>query len=112
MEHWRGLQVPHLAQFGAAAAFSSMGIGLSAIAYRMTSPALLAPFGYSGLIWSITVTWLFWGIHPSLNAILGTVIILGSVTLTIKTSRIIPKPNPQNCIKGSTNDDPNPCRYE
>jgi len=112
VEHWRGLQVPHLAQFGAAAAFSSMGIGLSAIAYRMTSPALLAPFGYSGLLWSITVTWLFWGIHPSLNAILGTLIILGSVTLTINPGRIEPQPKQQNCIKGPNNDDPNPCGPE
>ncbi|QWK80578.1 DMT family transporter [Ochrobactrum sp. BTU1] len=112
IEHWRVVQVPHLAQFGAAAAFSSLGIGLSAIAYRMTSPALLAPFGYSGLIWSITATWLFWGVHPSLNAILGTLIILGSVTLTIKPGRIDPQPHLQNCIKGPTNDEPDPCRPE
>ncbi|MBJ6135421.1 DMT family transporter [Ochrobactrum sp. Q0168] len=106
LEHWRGLQIPHLAQFGAAAAFSSLGIGLSAVAYRMSSPALLAPFGYSGLIWSITVTWLFWGIHPSFNAILGTLIILGSVILTIKSGPIDPQPRLQNCTKGSTYDEP------
>jgi len=84
LEKWNGLQTDHLAQFAGAAVFSSMGIGLSAIAYRMTSPAFLAPFGYSGLIWSMGVTWTFWGTHPGINVVIGAFIILGSAAFISK----------------------------
>jgi drug/metabolite transporter (DMT)-like permease len=109
LEHWRGLQSAHLIQFAGAAAFSSMGIGISAVAYRMTSPAFLAPFAYSGLVWSMAVTWLFWGIHPGINALIGTLIILGSVAFIIRPGHALknePGPTGQkNCSK-ETLDDP------
>lgn len=87
IEHWRGLQASHLILFGAAATFSSLGIGLSAIAYRMASPSFLASFGYSGLIWSISVTWIFWNVAPALESIIGMAIILGSVALNFKPDK-------------------------
>lgn len=64
--NWSDIAPADLLLFAAAAIFSSLGIGLSAMAYRMAPASDLAPFGYSGLIWSLAITWIVWGTMPGI----------------------------------------------
>ncbi len=84
LRHWSGIHLSDLLLFGGAATFSSLGIGMAAIAYRMAPAAFLAAFGYSGLVWSLSVTWILWGVIPSLPSLLGATIILCSVALNFR----------------------------
>lgn len=105
IQHWNGVDPAHLYKFAAAAACSSLGIGLGAVAYRMASPSFLAPFSYSTLIWSIVVTWLFWGAIPAPASLLGAAVIICSVALTLKRSK---PPQAQSAPKGVPLADPKP----
>ena len=84
LRHWNGIHPSDLLLFAGAATFSSLGIGMAAIAYRMAPAAFLAVFGYSGLVWSLSVTWILWGIIPSLPSLIGAAIILSSATLNFR----------------------------
>lgn len=85
--HWSGLGLADLRLFVAAACFSSLAIGLGALAYRMAAASFLAPFGYSGLIWSISVTWLLWGVAPDAASIAGTAIIFAGAAVAAGNPR-------------------------
>ena len=85
--HWTPVAPSDALLFCAAACFSSLALGLSAVAYRMASPSFLAPFAYSSLPWSMVVTWVVWQITPSTEALVGTAIILASTTLTVRRSK-------------------------
>lgn len=73
--NWRGFDPADLPLFIGAALCSSFGIGLGSLAYRMAPASDLAPFGYSGLIWSSLVTWLVWGALPGGWTLLGAAIV-------------------------------------
>lgn len=85
--HWTPVAPSDALFFCAAACFSSLALGLSAVAYRMASPSFLAPFAYSSLPWSMVVTWVVWQIIPSTEALIGATIILASTTLTVRRSK-------------------------
>lgn len=76
--HWGPVDPWDISEFAAAAVFSSLGIGLGSLAYRSAPAADLAPFGYSGLIWSVIVTWIVWDSAPSLATFLGAALIAAS----------------------------------
>lgn len=61
--------------FLGAALCSSLGVGLGAVAYRSTAASNLAPFGYSGLVWSLAVTWLVWGALPAVWTFIGALVV-------------------------------------
>lgn len=67
--------------FTAAALCSGLGIGLGSIAYRMAAASDLAPFGYSGLVWSGLVTLAFWGVLPGPWTLAGMGIVAASGAL-------------------------------
>lgn len=72
------LQTADIGLFLAAALFSSFGIGLGSLAYRMAAASDLAPFGYSGLLWSALVTFVVWGAVPGGWTLAGMAIIASS----------------------------------
>ncbi|MDX8533081.1 DMT family transporter [Mesorhizobium sp. VK25A] len=73
--------------FVGAAFCSSLGVGLSAVAYRSTAASNLAPFGYFGLIWSLGVTWLIWGMVPGVWTFVGAFIITTSSIFHLRSKR-------------------------
>jgi drug/metabolite transporter (DMT)-like permease len=75
---WTAVAAEDLVLFAAAAVFSSLGIGLGSMAYRLAPASDLAPFGYSGLIWSLAITWIVWGTFPSIWTIAGALVIICS----------------------------------
>ncbi|MDB5664181.1 DMT family transporter [Cypionkella sp.] len=76
--HWSHVDPLDIIWFAGAALCSSLGIGLGTLAYRSAPAADLAPFSYSGLIWSIIVTWIVWSAAPGLATLLGALIIAAS----------------------------------
>jgi drug/metabolite transporter (DMT)-like permease len=78
IENWSGIAPDDLLLFAAAAVFSSLGIGLGSVAYRLAPASDLAPFGYSGLIWSLAITWVVWGTMPGAWTYAGAFVIICS----------------------------------
>ena len=66
---------------------SSLAIGLGSLAYRSALASDLAPFSYSGLIWSLGVTWIVWGTVPGAATFLGAAIIASSAFLHVVSAR-------------------------
>lgn len=75
---WTPVQGEDLLFFTAAALCSSLGIGLGSLAYRLAAASDLAPFAYSGLIWSVGITWIVWGTIPTTWTLLGASVIAAS----------------------------------
>lgn len=75
---WVPVDIEDFLLFAAAALCSSFGIGLGAQAYRSAPASELAPFGYSGLIWSLSVTWIVWGTIPGAWTFVGAFVIASS----------------------------------
>ena len=75
---WTALQADDLWLFAAAAFCSSLGIGLGSLAYRSAPASDLAPFGYSGLLWSTAVTWVVWGAIPGIWTLAGAAVVASS----------------------------------
>jgi drug/metabolite transporter (DMT)-like permease len=44
----------------------------------ITPAAVVAPFQYASIVWAVILGWLIWGDVPSLDVVLGSVIIVGS----------------------------------
>lgn len=76
--NWNHVDSSDLLLFGGAALCSSLGIGLNSLAYRLAPASDLAPFAYSGLVWSMAVTWLVWGTIPEIWTFLGAGVIFSS----------------------------------
>lgn len=76
--HWGPISLTDFGLFASAALCSSLGIGLSSLAYRNADASDLSPFGYTGLLWSMLVTWVFWGMIPGLPTWLGSLVIAAS----------------------------------
>ena len=47
-------------------------------AYSIASPAVVSPFEYSILLWSPLIGWIYFNEVPSLNTIIGILIIVSS----------------------------------
>lgn len=75
---WTAVQAADLWLFGAAAFCSSLGIGLGSLAYRSAPASDLAPFGYTGLLWSTAVTWVVWGAIPGVWTLAGAAVVASS----------------------------------
>jgi drug/metabolite transporter (DMT)-like permease len=84
---WIPVRSEDLALFTAAALCSSLGIGLSALAYRLAQASDLAPYAYSGLIWSLGITWIVWETIPTSWTFLGALVIVASSLFHFLSSR-------------------------
>lgn len=78
VSEWIPVHSEDLMFLTAAALCSSLGIGLSSLAYRLAQASDLAPYAYSGLIWSLGITMLVWGAVPTAWTFLGAAIIAAS----------------------------------
>lgn len=85
--HWGPVSPWDAGLFAGAALCSSLGIGLSSLAYRIAAAADLAPFSYSGLVWSIMVTWIVWGTAPGLPTLVGAAVIAASAAFHFLAQR-------------------------
>ena len=47
-------------------------------AYRVASPAVVSPFEYSILLWSLLIGWIYFDEIPRLNTVIGILIIVSS----------------------------------
>ena len=47
-------------------------------AYSIASPAVVSPFEYSILLWSPLIGWIYFNEIPSLNTVIGIIIIVSS----------------------------------
>jgi drug/metabolite transporter (DMT)-like permease len=84
---WKPVHSEDLAFFTAAALCSSLGVGLSSLAYRLALAGDLAPFAYSGLIWSLAITWIVWDTVPTAWTFLGAAVIAASSLFYFLASR-------------------------
>lgn len=75
---WTAVQAGDLWLFAAAAFCSSLGIGMGSLAYRSAAASDLAPFTYTGLIWSTAVTWIVWGAVPGHWTLAGAAVVASS----------------------------------
>lgn len=75
IRNWTTVQADDMLLFAGAALCSSIGIGVGSLAYRSAPASDLAPFGYSGLIWSTAITWIVWGSIPGAWTLIGAVIV-------------------------------------
>jgi drug/metabolite transporter (DMT)-like permease len=89
---WVPVQGEDLLFFTAAALCSSLGIGLGSLAYRLALASDLAPYAYSGLIWSLGITWIVWGTIPTAWTILGASVIAASSLFQFFSSRRLMPP--------------------
>lgn len=85
--HWGQVSPWDAGLFAGAALCSSLGVGLSSLAYRIAAAADLAPFGYSGLVWSIMVTWILWGAAPDIATFAGAGVIAASAAFHFLSQR-------------------------
>lgn len=75
---WTALRSEDLLLFVGSALASSFGIGLGSLAYRSAPASDLAPYAYSGLIWSTAATWIVWGAIPGLWTLVGAAVVASS----------------------------------
>lgn len=75
---WTALRIEDVWLFVGAALCANFGIGLGSMAYRSAPASDLAPFAYSGLIWSTLVTWIVWGSMPGLWTLIGATVVASS----------------------------------
>jgi drug/metabolite transporter (DMT)-like permease len=84
--NWVPVKAEDLLLFAGAALCASLGIGLGSLAYRSAAASDLAPFGYSGLIWSLAITWMVWGNVPGAWTFVGAFVIATSSLFHIISS--------------------------
>lgn len=76
--HWTEVHAADWMLFAGAALASSFGVGFATLAYRSAQASDLAPFGYSGLIWSTAVTWIVWDAMPGAWTLIGGAVVASS----------------------------------
>ena len=84
---WTALRADDLLLFIGAALCSSFGIGLGSLAYRQAAAADLAPFTYTGLIWSTASTWIVAGSFPGAWTLIGAAVVASSSILQMLSRR-------------------------
>lgn len=75
---WQPIQAQHLWAFLSLAFFGTISQWFLIRAFAIAEAGVLAPFGYSGLVWAGLWGWLFFGQLPDLWTILGAAIIVGA----------------------------------
>jgi drug/metabolite transporter (DMT)-like permease len=77
----RGWVTPDMTDFAlmiACGVIAAFGLWLLTQAYRLAAASIIAPFEYTGLIWSVIWGWIFWRDWPDALGWLGIAIIAGS----------------------------------
>lgn len=75
---WQPIALGDLWAFGLLGLFGTVAQALIIRAFAVAEASAIAPFGYTGLIWSGVWGWLFWGSIPDRWTVLGAVLIVGA----------------------------------
>jgi drug/metabolite transporter (DMT)-like permease len=75
---WRWPSAFDLALFAFLGVSQAAAHYLQVEAFRMTEAAVLAPFKYSAIIWSLLLGFMIWGHRPSLSMLAGAAIVVAS----------------------------------
>lgn len=82
---WRPVQVGDYQLFVGMAICGNVGITLVGQAFRMAPAAVVAPFNYTALVWTMVLGFLIWGNTPTLWTIAGALAIVASgVTIALR----------------------------
>lgn len=69
---------------------AALGLTLLTQAYRVAEANVVAPFEYTGLIWSVLYGWLFWREWPDPVGWVGILIIVAAGTYVFYRERSMP----------------------
>lgn len=75
---WQPIQMEHLWAFVLIGIFGAVSQALLIYAFRLAEAGVIAPFGYTGLIWAALWGWVFWGVLPDRWTVIGAVIIVAA----------------------------------
>ena len=57
------------------------------VAFSRAPPSVVGPFEYTSILWAFGIDRLFWGASPTLNLIIGAVVVIGSGIFVIEEER-------------------------
>lgn len=75
---WRALEAQHWPWIVAIAITGTLGQQFITDAFRRASPAIVAPFEYTALLWGVGLDWLLWSALPDSRMYLGAGIVVTS----------------------------------
>jgi drug/metabolite transporter (DMT)-like permease len=76
--HWRSIAQQHWPWIAFVGLAGAIGQHLVTAAFRMASPATVAPFEYTALLWGVALDWLVFAKAPEAAVLLGAAIVIGS----------------------------------
>ncbi|MCX8508123.1 MAG: DMT family transporter [Rhodobacteraceae bacterium] len=80
---WTMPALPDLLGMMACGGIAAIGLTLLTQAYRIAQASIVAPFEYTGLIWSVLYGWIFWRDWPDATGWTGIAIIVGAGLLVL-----------------------------
>ena len=83
---WQWPEAYHLAALLVCGVIGAAATLLLTKGYAMSSASLLAPFEYTGLIWSILLGWVIWGHLPSSKDWLGMALLVAAGVVSVSTA--------------------------
>lgn len=75
---WQPLGLPQIALLILSATLIGVAHLMHIQAFRMEEASVLAPFRYSGIIWSVLFGFLVWGQLPESQVVIGAIVVIGS----------------------------------
>lgn len=75
---WKMPDAPDALLMLSAGVAAGVGMIVVAQAYRISQPAVIAPFEYSGMIWALIAGYAIWGQLPDAISVAGIVVIVGA----------------------------------
>lgn len=69
------------------------GLWLLTQAYRVAAASTIAPFEYTGMVWSLIWGWLFWRDWPDQTGWIGIIFIIGSGLMVVYGEKRNPQPD-------------------
>ncbi len=75
---WQWPNAPDLLLMLSAGVAAGIGMIMVAQAYRMSQPAVIAPFEYSGMFWALIAGYAIWHQMPDMISIAGITIVIGA----------------------------------
>lgn len=80
---WRDIQAEHIGLFVAISIFGTAGMTMMTQAFRFAPAALVAPLGYTALVWATVLGWLIWREIPDTATFIGAAVIIASGVIVI-----------------------------
>lgn len=91
---WLTPDLRSLALMMACGVIAAIGVWLLTQAYRVAAASTVAPFEYTGVMWSLLWGWIFWHDWPDTSGWIGTAFIVGSGLMVVYNARRQPQSDP------------------